>query len=157
MRFLPRPIVDLHSADAYRIRGWSSGCIETVGGTLVSVSWRPWPRRVSQVEVALAKFTKARRAHSVNSDRCLLFWHRPWFRRGVLAIDYVCSGPATSVKTFHLSVALLDEIARIQGSLIAVCHVTNSRISDRLLQRWGWEPHCPHWFGRHFIRRYYCD
>jgi hypothetical protein len=33
--------------------------------------------------------------------------------------------------------------------------VSNLRISDRLLRRWGWEAHCPSRWHRHFIKRYY--
>jgi hypothetical protein len=50
---------------------------------------------------------------------------------------------------------MLDEIARIKGAHAIVCHVTNGRISDRLLRRWGWEAHCLNWKGRHFIKRFY--
>jgi hypothetical protein len=49
----------------------------------------------------------------------------------------------------------LDEIARIRGAVAIVAHVTNGSISDRLLQRFGWQQHLEHWQGRHWIRRFY--
>ena len=51
--------------------------------------------------------------------------------------------------------AVLDEIARLKQSDALLCDVSSGRITTRLLSRWGWEPHCPSWFHRHYIKRFY--
>lgn len=89
------------------------------------------------------------------SDRCELFYHQPLSSRNFLTLSYVRSSQHTSLSTFYAATLLLDEIARLKGSLAIVCHVTNDRLSDRLLKRWGWAEHCENWSGRHFIKRFY--
>ncbi len=145
-----QPLVTLDGPAANRLRNWHAGVIETHAGKLVAIHYRPWPRRISKLGVWFDQ-----RFRQLPIDHCRLYWHRPWLQPAVLALDYVRSGPGTSVATFHRAVTMLDEIAMHQKSLVAVCHVTNQRISDRLLARWGWQAHCTHWSGRHFIRRYY--
>lgn len=88
-------------------------------------------------------------------DRCELFFHQPRTSPGFLTLSYVRSGPHTSLSTFFAATLILDELAQLQKAHAIVCHVTNHRITDRLLGRWGWEPHCLDWRGRHFIKRFY--
>ena len=57
--------------------------------------------------------------------------------------------------TLYAASLVLDEVARLRRSQAIVCNVTNRRISDRLMQRWGWEEHCQQWSSRHFIKRLY--
>jgi hypothetical protein len=59
------------------------------------------------------------------------------------------------LSTFYAATLVLDEIARLRDANAIVCNVTNVRISDRLMRRWGWEEHCQQWMGRHFIKRFY--
>ncbi|GAB5402307.1 MAG: hypothetical protein Aurels2KO_05380 [Aureliella sp.] len=92
---------------------------------------------------------------SGDPDRCELFYHQPLSSRDFLTLSYVRSTKRTSLSTFYAATLLLDEVARLKGSLAIVCHVTNDRLSNRLLARWGWEQHCEQWSGRHFIKRFY--
>lgn len=87
-------------------------------------------------------------------DQCTLDYHQPWGCPGFLTLDYVRSGPRTRFATFRLALAVLDEIATLRGSYAIVAHISTSRISDRLLRRWGWQQHCLHWSGRHWIKRF---
>jgi hypothetical protein len=50
---------------------------------------------------------------------------------------------------------VLDEIARLKRSDALLCDVSNWRISERLMARFGWEPHCPSRWHRHYIKRFY--
>jgi hypothetical protein len=88
-------------------------------------------------------------------DSCDLFYHSPFSAPGFLTLDYVRSGARTSLTTLYAAALVLDEIARLRRAHAIVCNVTNRRISDRLLQRWGWHEHCQQWSGRHFIKRFY--
>jgi len=93
----------------------------------------------------------------VRGDRCELFYHQPIGNPGYLSLSYVHSGARTSLSTVYLAGLVLDEIARLHRAHAIVCHVTNDRITDRLMQRLGWQAHCQQWSGRHFIKRFYGD
>ena len=43
----------------------------------------------------------------------------------------------------------------VKRSDAIVCDVWNWRISERLLARWGWEPHKPQAWHRNYIKRFY--
>ena len=53
------------------------------------------------------------------------------------------------------SLIVLDEVARIKNADAIITEVTNCRITDKLMARFGWEPHLPNSRRRHFIRRFY--
>lgn len=88
-------------------------------------------------------------------DRCEIYFHQPRTASSFLTLSYVRSGPETSPSTIYAATLVLDEIARLKSSNAIVTQVTNSRITDRLLARLGWQAHCEQWRGRHFIKRFY--
>lgn len=143
------------SADNVALRSeelaqWRCGRIVTQQSKLLRVSRRWWPHIGNHLQVRLdAKF------RGQGGDRCELFYHRPLGSPTFLTLSYIRSSRKTSLSTFYAATLLLDEIARLQNVNAIVCNVTNDRLSDRLLARWGWEPHCPQWSGRHFIKRFY--
>ena len=53
------------------------------------------------------------------------------------------------------ALAVLDEIARLKQSDAILCEVANWRISREMLARFGWVPHCPSRWHRHYIKRFY--
>lgn len=135
---------------ADRIRRWRRGRIIMRDGRLVEIQHRLLSGSVSVAQVWWqAKYGRNQ------DDLCWLDYHQPFGMSAFLTLDYVRSGSLAGYKTFVGACHVLDEIARIRGAQAIVAHVTNSQISDRLLQRLGWEPHLPHWQGRHWIRRFY--
>jgi hypothetical protein len=72
-----------------------------------------------------------------------------------LALTYVLSTRQCRLATFKGALDVLDEIARLKGTDALLCDAANSRISDRLLSRWGWQSHCPSRWHRNFIKRFY--
>lgn len=90
-----------------------------------------------------------------DDDVCWLDYHQPRGMPSFLTLDYVRSGSLAGYKSFAGACHVLDEIARIRGAVAIVAHVSNGSISDRLLQRFGWQRHLEHWQGRHWIRRFY--
>lgn len=128
------------------------GVVETAHERLVSVTLRPFPKLVSLPEIAVWGRLRHRFARG---NRCRLYYNQPCRHRNFLALKYVVSSADTSLATFRLALTVLDEIARIKGTDALLCDVANLRISDRLLARWGWTPHCPHPWHRHFIKRFY--
>ena len=60
-----------------------------------------------------------------------------------------------TLSTFHGGLNVLDQIAQIKNADALLCDAWNSRISDRLLSRWGWQPHTKSRWHRNYIKRFY--
>jgi hypothetical protein len=139
-------------AGAAILRRRRYGVIEIVDGRLRRVRLRPFPKLVSVLGVWLDEWLCHGRRQG---DRCWLYYNQPRSCSNFLAVVHIVSTAGTSYRTFRLAATVLDEIARIKRTDAIVCHVTNGRISDRLLRRWGWEQHAPRLRGRNYIKRFY--
>jgi hypothetical protein len=144
-----RPIADI-AASRKALAACRAGRIRTRQGRLEAVYGRWWPYCGSLLGV----WWDARYLTQA-ADCCDLYFHVPLTAPGFLSLDYARSGRRASVTTSYAALLVLDEIARLKQSQAIVCHVTNERLTDRFMRRRGWEPHCPHWTGRHFIKRFY--
>ena len=118
-------------------------------GRLVGIRRRYWPFPASIFRVWL--HTHSRKG---TADECRLDY-RSSRVGGFMVIDYIHSGPLTQLATLRGACQLLDEVARLRQSVAILAHVSTEAISDRLLQRWGWEPHAGQLQGRHWIKRFY--
>lgn len=96
-----------------------------------------------------------RHRHAAPRDCVRCWFHHPASAPRYLALAYVVSWPGTRLASFRLALRVLDEIARLRQVDAIVCDVANSRISDRLLARWGWTPHAPQRWHRNYIKRFY--
>jgi hypothetical protein len=72
-----------------------------------------------------------------------------------LGLTYAISNRQTSIRSLRRALDVLDEIARLKRSDALLCDVGNARISRRFMAHWGWEPHCPTRWHRHYIKRLY--
>lgn len=142
---------DLH-ADAEILRRRPYGVIEVANGHLSRIQLRPWPKLISLPESVLLGGWSHRH---LTGDRCWLYYNQPRQCRNFLVLKYVLSARETRLATFQRALQTLDEIARLKGTDALLCDATNRRISHRLLGRWGWEPHCPSRWHRHYIKRFY--
>jgi hypothetical protein len=140
-----------HDADTLRQRRY--GIIEVINGRFHQVHLRPWPKILVGPELIwLGNWLHRQR----RGDRLLLYYNQPWRFSNFLALAYALSSRGTSMRSIRIGLAVLDEIARLKTSDALLCDVSNWRISQRFMQRWGWEPHCPTaWWHRHFIKRFY--
>ncbi len=127
-----------------------AGHIVVQGGRLVAVFGRWWPYLGNHLRAAWDQ-----RFRKTEADRCELFYHVAISSPQFLTLSYIHSGEKTSLASVYAATLVLDEIARIKRSFAIVCNVTNDRITDRVLERWGWQSHCHAWSGRHFIKRFY--
>jgi hypothetical protein len=133
-----------------RARRW--GVIETTGGKLRAVHLRPWPKLLSLPEL----LPVGARYHARGAgDRCLLYYNQPLGMPNFLALKYVVTTSGTSYRTFRAALAALDWVAAIKATDAIVCDAANLRITDRLLNRLGWEAHKPQRWHRNYIRRFY--
>lgn len=142
------------------IRQRGAGHIVVANGNLVAIFGRWWPYLGNHLRAAMDRrhrHSACERSACEHSacNRCELFFHTPWSAPQFLTLSYIHSSERTSMASVYVATLVLDEIARIKGSLAIVANVTNDKISDRALARWGWEPHCLNWSGRHFIKRFY--
>lgn len=129
------------------------GIIVIENGQFQQVRFKPWPKIISSFEVN--HFGEKTHTQSEAIDRCTLYYNQPFFHKNFLALKYVVSNRGTSFRSFRLATKILDEVAQIKRSDALVCEVSNLRISDRLLSRWGWQEHLQNNSGRHFIKRFY--
>ncbi len=144
-------ITDFH-AGRERIRTQRYGVIETVGGRLAAIRLRPWPKLVALPELVPLD---PRYHPSGKPDRCLLYYNQPWRMPNYLALKYIVSTAGTSYATFRAALKVLDAIAELKRIDAIVCDAANVRLSDRVMQRLGWEPHKPQRWHRNYIRRFY--
>jgi hypothetical protein len=151
MRWPIETITEFDS-DQERIRARRYGIIETVGGELAAIHLRPWPKLVSLPELLPLGPRYHRRGAA---DRCLLYYNQPRRMPNFLALKYIVSTSRTSYRTFRASLVTLDAIAELKCVDAIVCDAANSRLSDRLMARLGWEPHKPQRWHRNYIRRFY--
>jgi hypothetical protein len=144
-------VTDLAAGSAV-LRRRRYGVIEVVDELLVRIVLRPLPKLVSWPEARLL----GRLRHALcQANSCRVYYNEPRSAPGFLALCYLVSTRGTTVRSVLGALAVLDEIARIKQSDALVCDVSNLRISDRLLARWGWAPLRPRWGHRNFIKRFY--
>lgn len=144
-------ITDLQTGREALRRG-RYGAIETAAGQLVAVHLRPWPKLLSWPEV----WPVGPRYHAPGAaDRCLLYYNQPRRFSNFLALKYVASTQGTTYATFLAALRTLDLLAELKQTDALLCDAANTRLSDRLLRRLGWEPHTPQRWRRNFIKRFY--
>jgi len=143
-------ITDLdQQADVIRQRRY--GVIEIEDHHFQAIHFRPWPKIISMAEI----WWLGGRFHQNNQgDRCLLYYNQPRGNDDFLALKYIVSSRDATFATFRRALLILDCIALIKASKAIVAEVSNLRISDRLLTRWGWVSHVPQSKRRHFIKRF---
>jgi len=144
-------VTDL-AAGADVLRTHRYGVIEVADGALRCVRLRPFPKVASFWEAWLARHARLTRR---SGNRCWLYYNQPRRYPWCLTLQYIISSHDTTFHTFRLAVELLDEVARIKRIDTLLCDVSNVRISDRLLERWGWEPHAPMPWHRNYVKRLY--
>jgi hypothetical protein len=130
------------------------GVIEFADGRFRRIRLRWFPKLISVSEIWFLGATfHNRRA----GDRLWLYYNQPRRHSNYLVLKYVVSTREGSLASLVRALDVLDEIARLKGSDALLCDAANGRISERLMERWGWTPHCPSRWHRHFIKRFYGD
>ena len=150
MRFFEK-VTDLNDgADVLRRRAF--GMIVFDNERLEAIHLRPWPKLASIPEVLWGQLWHHRKA---GGNRCWLYYNQPASCPNFLALQYAVSSRETTLGTIRGSLQVLDQIARLKQTDAIVTDVTNQKISNRLLERWGWESHVPSSRRRHYIKRFY--
>lgn len=115
-------------------------------------SQRPrWP--VTIWHVALARlWTHARR----RGDLCTLDFQRLSGDFEFLVIQLMTSHRNTTMRSVRNTLKMAELVAEHQGAHAVVFQAKNTRLTDRLLARYGYRRHAPQLRGRHFIKRIPC-
>lgn len=138
-------------AQAQCVRAHRYGVIETRDGRFAWLTLRPWPKLALPWDMIWGEHCH----RSVAGDRCWLFYNQPRGLPNFLALKFVVSTRAATLATFRGALEALDQVARFKQTDAVVCDAVNWRISDRLMARWGWQPHKPQRWHRNFIKRFY--
>jgi hypothetical protein len=144
-------ITDL-AAGAETLKQRAYGVIEMVDGRFRQVRLRPFPKIISVPEILLFGQNFHHRARG---DRYWLYYNQPRRFPNFLVLKYVVSAQATSFGSLARALDVLDHIARLKRSDAVLCDLGNWRISTKMLARWGWTPHYPSRWHRHYIKRFY--
>ena len=128
------------------------GVIHTVCGQLKAIHLRPWPTLFSLRDLWPVNDNYHARGPD---DHCWLYYNQPRSMPNFLALKYIVSTRGTSYRTFRAALVVLERIAELKRTDAIVCDAANTRLSDRLLARLGWEPHKPQRWHRNYIRRFY--
>jgi len=147
-----RTLSDPFCADRETLRVGRHGMIEVAQGRLVAIHLRPFAKTISALE---AGWFGRRQHERVAGDRCWLYFSQPRRHSNYLALKYVISRRECKLATFIRCLTVLDQVAWVKRSDAILCDAWNLRISARLLARWGWEPHKPARWHRHYIKRFY--
>ncbi len=139
-------------ADAEKIRHRPYGMIEVVDERLVAIHLRPWPKLISGIEAKWADGWGKKRSRKNQGQ---VFFNQPLAHRNYLTVSYIVSTLQTSMTTMMLSMALLDYVAYVKRSDAVLAEVTNHRISERVMNRLGFERHLLESKKRHWIKRFY--
>jgi hypothetical protein len=144
-------ITDL-AVGADELRRHRYGVIEIAEGKLCRITFRRWPKFISLPEIRLFGRWKH---ESCDGDFFRIYYNQPLRCSNYLILKYAESSRQTGMASIVRGLAVLDEIARLKQSDALLCDASNERISTRSMHRFGWEPHCPSRFHRHFIKRFY--
>lgn len=135
-----------------QIRQRRYGVIETSAGKLTAIHFRPWPKLLAWPEfwpVGADYHTRGQ------ADRCWLYYNQPWSSPNYLALKYAVTTAGTPYATCRAALDTLDAIAQLKQTDAILCDASNSRLSDRMLARHGWQSHKPQRWHRNFIKRFY--
>ncbi len=86
-------------------------------------------------------------------ETCTIFYAFPKRTPGFLSVGYLLCGPETKYRTLRAAVDLVEGIARGQGSQAIVCQAFSERLTERLMNRWGYVRHALSLGPNHYIRR----
>jgi hypothetical protein len=144
-------ITDL-ALGAETLRRRAYGVIEMADGRFRRIGLRPFPKIISTAEI----FMLGRRFHgTARGDRFWLYYNQPRRYPNFLVLKYIVSSQDTSFGSLARALDVLDYIAILKQSDALLCDAGNHRISTKMFERWGWAPHCPSRWHRHYIKRFY--
>jgi hypothetical protein len=84
---------------------------------------------------------------------CRVFYAFPLRTPGFMAVQYLLCGPQTPYATLRRSVEIVSWIAQARRCQAVVCQAISDRLSERVMNRWGYVPHAKTLGPGHYIHR----
>lgn len=137
--------IDHHASEISR---WRYGTVLLRNGKLIAIQARWWPRWGTVFGAMMDRVVR-----TLPEDECRFYFAFPRSAPGFMSLLYVHAGEKTTYQTFHQGIASIEAIARLRRSHAIVCQVTNDRLSERMMNRWGYVKHAPHLGPDHYICR----
>lgn len=88
-----------------------------------------------------------------NTGECCVFYAFPWRTPGYMAVQYLVCGQQTPYATLRRSVEIVSWIARARRCHAVVCQAISDRLSERVMNRWGYVRHAKTLGPSHYILR----
>lgn len=110
--------------------------------------FRWWPRLASRWDVMRDAYLR-----SLPTSECRVYYSFPIRCPDYMTINYVHSGKGTQYKTVRQAIVIANEIAQLKKAAAIVCQITNERITQRMMNRWGFVQHAQTLGNNHFIKR----
>lgn len=128
------------------------GVINVVQRQLTAIHLKPIPKIISSIEASWAGGWGKKRDLP---NQVQLFYNQPLGHRNFLALKYVVSSIETKWSSVATALSVLDWIATLKRSDAMVCELSNTRLSGRLMKRYGWQQHLENSRRPHYIKRFY--
>lgn len=84
---------------------------------------------------------------------CCVYYAFPLRTPGFMAVQYLVCGQQTPYETLRRSVEIVSWIARARGCQAVVCQAISDRLSERIMNRWGYVQHAKTLGPGHYILR----
>jgi len=140
------PSVDGHETT---VASWRYGEVTIVGSHVRSIQARWWPRWGTVFGMWSDRISR-----SLPVDECRFYYAFPKSSPGFMSLLYTHAGPRTSYATFYRGIETLDRIATLNKARAIVCQTTNDRLTERMMNRWGYHRHAENLGDDHYIRRF---
>ncbi len=142
------PAVTTLAGNEKRVSKWRYGEVVLRNGRVVSIQARWWPRWGTVWGAMVDRVVR-----SLPEDECRFYYSFPRSAPGYMSLLYVHAGEKTYYQTFHQGIEAMDAIAGLRKARAIVCQVTNDRLNDRMMTRWGYVKHAENLGDNHYIRR----
>lgn len=127
---------------------WRYGTVVLQNGRVILIQARWWPRWGTVWGAMTDRVVRV-----LPEDECRFYYSFPRSSPGFMSLLYVHAGEKTCYSTFHQGIVAIDTIARWRNSKAIVCQVTNSRLTHRMMTRWGYVRHAESLGDNHYIHR----
>ena len=132
-----------------RIRTCRYGEVVLRGAHLEAIYPRWWPRIASQWDVVRDDYVR-----TLAPDECRFFYSFPRSSPGFMTLNYALTGPSTRYQTIRRAVGIADDIAAIKKANAIVCQAFNKRVTESIMNRWGYVRHAAGLGDNHYIKRF---
>ena len=87
------------------------------------------------------------------AGECRVFYAFPLRTPGFMAVQYLLCGPQTPYATLRRCVEIVSWIAQARRCQAVVCQAISDRLSERVMNRWGYVQHAKTLGPGHYIHR----